>query len=61
MKVAQAIMRFVAPACEVQRMEFREGLARAAAHAENLTRTLESKSVVEALRTGTFRLKDLVA
>lgn len=57
MNLGQFLMRIFAPACEKQRMEFREGLARASAHAEHLTRTLESAPVSDALKTGAFRLE----
>lgn len=40
MTLAQKLMRFISPACEIQRQEFRRTVAAANAHAEDLTRTL---------------------
>lgn len=34
-------MRFLAPSCEKQRMEFRKELAKVEAHSEDLMRTLK--------------------
>ena len=40
MKLAQRVMKILAPSCERQRMEFREGLAKVQAHTEDLMRTM---------------------
>jgi hypothetical protein len=40
LKLYQRIMRFLAPACERQREEFRHEVSRATAHAEDLQRTV---------------------
>jgi hypothetical protein len=40
MSLVHKMMRFIAPACEKQRMEFRHELAKLDAHTEDLTRTL---------------------
>jgi len=42
-KLYQKVMRFLAPSCERQRMEFREALAKLNAHAEDLQRTMRFK------------------
>jgi hypothetical protein len=40
-KLTQKIMRFLAPACEKNRQEFRHELARMNAHADDLLKTIK--------------------
>jgi hypothetical protein len=40
MNLKHKLMRFLAPACEKQRMEFRYGLAKLEAHTEDFSRTV---------------------
>lgn len=61
MKFCQALLRVIFPAAEKERMAFRESIARVAAHAEDLKRTLESEPVAEALKTGVFHAKGKLA
>lgn len=41
MNISQRILRFISPACERQRMEFRHEIARVKAHTEDLMRTMK--------------------
>ena len=40
MNLTQKLMRWIAPSCEKQRMEFRHGLAKLEAHTEDFSRTV---------------------
>lgn len=40
MNLRQKLMRFLAPACEKQRMQFRREMDKVLAHSEDLTRTV---------------------
>ena len=42
MTLTQKVMRWISPACERQRQEFRHAMAESNAHAEDLTRTFTS-------------------